>query len=243
MQRQIIPAIMVMALINFSPLAHADLKIIGGPPAESGKLPGVSAQQNSANQTGADLQRHITELQKLRTEYDRVVRELTQVKKDLTALQEARASATPEKTVPRSIDKPANAVETIYGHPAVAAPPAPPAPPPPLAPLVERIRYTVPFKAYSDEFRPTPETVDTVMEYAKRADRIVVIGFSAGPSSPSNDQMAIKRAMSVRRFLISNGVPATRISVGGGTARIGNDSTEAGRNKNRRVEIDFLPKA
>jgi outer membrane protein OmpA-like peptidoglycan-associated protein len=199
-----------------------------------------------------DVQRLEAELKKLRDDNERITQELLSVRRDLATLKEERPSAvngTPEKSKARaqSVLNQNHPYEGLLTHQVSSTPVSVESPPAPEKPksksLVARVRYTVPFKAYSDNFNPTQNTVDTILGFAMQADRIVVIGFSAGSPSLKNDQMAIKRAMSVRRFLLSNGVPSTKISVGGGTTQISDNTTESGRNKNRRVEIDFLPKA
>ena len=54
-----------------------------------------------------------------------------------------------------------------------------------------------------------------------------------------NQELSLKRAMTVRDYLISQGVPASRIDVAGLglSAPIGDNTTTDGRARNRRVEI------
>jgi outer membrane protein OmpA-like peptidoglycan-associated protein len=54
-----------------------------------------------------------------------------------------------------------------------------------------------------------------------------------------NNELSLKRAMTVRDYLIGQGVPASSIDVAGLglSAPIGDNSTTAGRERNRRVEI------
>ncbi len=54
-----------------------------------------------------------------------------------------------------------------------------------------------------------------------------------------NNELSLKRAMTVRDYLIGQGVPASSIDVAGLglSAPIGDNSTAAGRERNRRVEI------
>ena len=54
-----------------------------------------------------------------------------------------------------------------------------------------------------------------------------------------NQELSLKRAMTVRDYLIGQGVPASRVDVAGLglTAPIGDNSTTDGRARNRRVEI------
>ena len=54
-----------------------------------------------------------------------------------------------------------------------------------------------------------------------------------------NQELSLKRAMTVRDYLIGQGVPASSIDVAGLglSAPIGDNGTAAGRERNRRVEI------
>jgi outer membrane protein OmpA-like peptidoglycan-associated protein len=58
-------------------------------------------------------------------------------------------------------------------------------------------------------------------------------------SAATNQELSLKRAMTVRDYLISQGVPASKIDVAGlgPTAPIGDNATTDGRARNRRVEI------
>lgn len=73
---------------------------------------------------------------------------------------------------------------------------------------------------------------------ATAAVRIVGHTDSTG-SAAINDPLSVHRAQSVRDFLVTRGVPAQRMSVEGRGARepIADNATEAGRARNRRVEI------
>ena len=58
-------------------------------------------------------------------------------------------------------------------------------------------------------------------------------------SAAMNTELSLKRAMTVRDYLIERGVPASSIDVAGLglSTPIGDNSTTAGRERNRRVEI------
>jgi len=66
---------------------------------------------------------------------------------------------------------------------------------------------------------------------------------STGPES-INDPLSLERARSVRDYLVDRGVPASHIQVAGRGERepVADNATEAGRARNRRVEI-FLREA
>jgi outer membrane protein OmpA-like peptidoglycan-associated protein len=58
-------------------------------------------------------------------------------------------------------------------------------------------------------------------------------------SAAMNSELSLKRAITVRDYLIEQGVPASRIDVAGLglSAPIGDNTTSDGRARNRRVEI------
>ena len=58
-------------------------------------------------------------------------------------------------------------------------------------------------------------------------------------SAAMNQELSLRRAMTVRDYLIEQGVPASKIDVAGLglSAPIGDNATTDGRARNRRVEI------
>ena len=70
--------------------------------------------------------------------------------------------------------------------------------------------------------------------------RIRVVGHtdSSGPESV-NSLLSVERARSVRDYLVTRGVPATRVETAGRGENepVADNATEAGRARNRRVEI------
>lgn len=70
--------------------------------------------------------------------------------------------------------------------------------------------------------------------------RLVIVGHtdSTGPDSV-NDPLSVARAQSVRDYLSDRGISPSRIEVAGRGERepVADNSTEAGRAKNRRVEM------
>ncbi|HEX7932638.1 MAG TPA: OmpA family protein [Paraburkholderia sp.] len=77
--------------------------------------------------------------------------------------------------------------------------------------------------------------------------RILVAGYTDNVGDPdSNLKLSTARAEAVREWLIeASGIPATQFAIQGygDTRPIANNSTEAGRAKNRRVEITLVPDA
>jgi outer membrane protein OmpA-like peptidoglycan-associated protein len=69
---------------------------------------------------------------------------------------------------------------------------------------------------------------------------VSVVGHTDSTGSPAiNNPLSVERAQSVRDYLVARGVPATRIETSGRGERepIADNGTEAGRARNRRVEI------
>jgi len=69
---------------------------------------------------------------------------------------------------------------------------------------------------------------------------IIVIGHTDNTGAPAyNLDLSIRRAASVKTYLATNGVDSTRLNVDGKgqTEPIADNTTDAGRAKNRRVEI------
>jgi outer membrane protein OmpA-like peptidoglycan-associated protein len=67
-----------------------------------------------------------------------------------------------------------------------------------------------------------------------------IVGHTDSTGSPAiNNPLSVERSQSVRDYLVARGVPATRIETSGRGERepIADNATEAGRARNRRVEI------
>jgi outer membrane protein OmpA-like peptidoglycan-associated protein len=70
--------------------------------------------------------------------------------------------------------------------------------------------------------------------------RLTIVGHTDSTGTPAiNDPLSVERAQSVRDYLAARGVSPTRISTMGRGERepVADNSTEAGRARNRRVEI------
>jgi outer membrane protein OmpA-like peptidoglycan-associated protein len=70
--------------------------------------------------------------------------------------------------------------------------------------------------------------------------RVTIVGHTDSTGSDRiNDPLSVQRAQSVRDYLAGHGVAPTRVEVAGHGERepIADNSTDAGRAKNRRVEI------
>ncbi|GAB3219018.1 OmpA family protein [Algoriphagus aestuariicola] len=92
------------------------------------------------------------------------------------------------------------------------------------------------------EGEDTEASLDDLADFLRENPRIVIRinGHTDNAGDPGlNKQLSLERAGSVRDFLVSKGVSFEnlRISGWGGTRPIASNATEAGRAKNRRVEL------
>ncbi len=70
--------------------------------------------------------------------------------------------------------------------------------------------------------------------------RLTIVGHTDSTGSPAiNDPLSMARANSVRDYLVTRGVPASHVQTAGRGERepVADNATEAGRARNRRVEI------
>jgi outer membrane protein OmpA-like peptidoglycan-associated protein len=88
-----------------------------------------------------------------------------------------------------------------------------------------------------------PDLLPVLDKFAAGLDAsmsVHVIGHTDNTGSDAiNNPLSVDRASSVRSYLVSRGVPATRVSIEGRGERqpIADNNTEQGRARNRRVEI------
>ena len=93
-----------------------------------------------------------------------------------------------------------------------------------------------------DFYTTLNQVSSTLVEYPSTAVDVVGHASSDGPDD-YNMQLSQKRALSVRDYLVAQGVSDIRIrAIGmGETQPIADNSTEEGRKANRRVEIILTP--
>ncbi len=75
-------------------------------------------------------------------------------------------------------------------------------------------------------------------------DVIVVVGHTDSKGSDAyNQKLSVRRAESVKSYLVSQGVPVARVRTEGRgeSAPVASNDTEEGRAQNRRVEVTVLP--
>jgi OOP family OmpA-OmpF porin len=93
-----------------------------------------------------------------------------------------------------------------------------------------------------------PEGKEAIKSYREetrsklsRADKVIITGHTDNKGTAAyNKKLSLRRAQSVRDYLVSLGVDPGKLEVRGeGLAKpIADNSTEEGRAKNRRVEIE-----
>jgi OOP family OmpA-OmpF porin len=133
-----------------------------------------------------------------------------------------------------------------------AAPPPPPAPAPAPAPAPKPSSEKVTFAA--DTFFDFDKSVlkpegkakldDLVSKLAGvNLEVIVAVGHTDSIGTDAyNDKLSMRRAQSVKAYLVSKGIEANRIYTEGKGKRqpIADNRTKAGRAKNRRTEIEVV---
>lgn len=135
----------------------------------------------------------------------------------------------------------------LFPEPVAKAPPPPPPPPPPPQPVYEKITLsaTALFDFDSDMLKDEGKAaIHDIDEQIKAKGGSVVdinvIGHtdSTGPEE-YNEQLSLRRATSVKNFMVSEGIDAGIIDVSGKgeSSPIADNSTREGRAENRRVEI------
>lgn len=122
----------------------------------------------------------------------------------------------------------------------------------PLEPVVVTVMQSKPITRHYRLYYPyniattsrDPLLQNTILPAAKTADRIRILGRTDGrfPPSQQDQWIAERRAINVRNYLVTRGVPASRIDVNyaAATDYIDDNTTESGRMHNRRVDIEII---
>ncbi|MFZ4472897.1 MAG: outer membrane protein OmpA [Limnohabitans sp.] len=158
------------------------------------------------------------------------------------------ASWTPATAAPGCGPAPAPA-------PVVAPPPAPPAPavapraaPAPQAPAASKVTYAA--DAFFDFDKATLKPagkakLDDLVGKVKgiNLEVIIAVGHTDNVGSDVyNQKLSVKRAESVKAYLVSKGIEKNRIYTEGKGEKqpVADNKTNEGRGKNRRVEIEVV---
>lgn len=129
--------------------------------------------------------------------------------------------------------------------PAASPPPAPPSPP---APVSEKVTFAA--DAFFDTDRATlkQEGLAKLDDLAAKAlgvrlEVIIVVGHTDSTGSKDhNDRLGLRRAVSVKTYLVAKGIQSERIYIEskGASQPVADNRTAEGRAKNRRAEIEVV---
>lgn len=158
------------------------------------------------------------------------------------------ASWTPATAAPGCGPAPAPAPAPVAPR-AVEAPPAPaPAPAAPQAPAASKVTYAA--DAFFDFDKATLKPagkakLDDLVGKVKgiNLEVIIAVGHTDNVGSDVyNQKLAVKRAESVKAYLVSKGIEKNRIYTEGKGEKqpVADNKTTEGRAKNRRVEIEVV---
>jgi len=104
------------------------------------------------------------------------------------------------------------------------------------------IDLSISFSNSRSRFTPDSETREILLD-AKDASMIIINGrTSTNQPSRSDESLALKRALSARRYLIKKGVSPLKIMINYASAvdYITDNSTPEGRLENQRVDIELI---
>jgi OmpA-OmpF porin, OOP family len=138
-------------------------------------------------------------------------------------------------------------------EPAKPAPPAPPAPKPPepAKPAPQSVRESVVIQADAlfdfdkSVLRPDgKKAIDDALAKIQGTDLEMVIATGHTDSIGTeqyNQRLSERRAEAVKQYLVSKGIPASKVTtIGKGESQpVATNKTKEGRQKNRRVDIEF----
>ncbi|MDQ3188642.1 MAG: OmpA family protein [Pseudomonadota bacterium] len=101
------------------------------------------------------------------------------------------------------------------------------------------ISFDVGQAAIRPNFRPVLDNFAQSLAQNPSASVTIIGHTDSTGSSASNEPLSLQRADATRDYLVSRGVPANRFSIDGRGARepVASNDTDAGRARNRRVEI------
>lgn len=152
--------------------------------------------------------------------------------------------------LPECAPAPAPAAPAAPSQPAVPAAPEAPAPAP-AKPAPSSVRQSVVIQADAlfdfDKSVVRPDgkkAIDEALDKLNGVDLEMVIATGHTDSIGTeryNQKLSERRAAAVKAYLVSKGIPASKITtIGKGeTQPVATNKTAAGRQKNRRVDIEF----
>jgi OmpA-OmpF porin, OOP family len=144
--------------------------------------------------------------------------------------------------------------DPVLSQPVVTPPPAPPPPPPAAkpaakpAPVAEKVTLAADVLFDFDKSVIKPEGKSKLDDLANKVKSInlevvIAIGHTDSIGSDAyNQKLSVRRAESVKAYLVSKGVEPNRIYTEGKGEKqpVASNKTKDGRQKNRRVEIEVI---
>ena len=144
----------------------------------------------------------------------------------------------------------------LVPRPAVTPPPPPPPPPAPakpapkpaVKPVAQKITFTAAVLFDFDKAIIKPEGKSKLDDLANKVrsvnlEVVIAIGHTDSIGSDAyNQKLSVRRAESVKAYLVSKGVEPNRIYTEGKGEKqpVASNKTKDGRAKNRRVEIEVI---
>lgn len=168
------------------------------------------------------------------------------------ALAFAAGCATePEKPAPQPAPPPPKPAPPPEPKPAPPPPPAPEKPKPPPEkpkPVAEKITFAADVLFDFDKAVIKPEgksKLDDISNKVRGINLEVVIAIGHADSTGSdayNQRLSVRRAESVKAYLVSRGIEPNRVYTEGKGEKqpVADNKTREGRAKNRRVEIEVI---
>ncbi len=155
------------------------------------------------------------------------------------------------KCVKTGVWSPELAIEECEGIKKVAAapPPSPPPPPPPPEPVIEKITLSAEVRFDFDKSSVRPEgkqELDELVEKLaayKDVEEIVITGHTDSVGTNAyNQKLSERRANTVMKYLADKGIEKDTMQASGeGELKpAATNGTSAGRQLNRRVELDIV---
>jgi outer membrane protein OmpA-like peptidoglycan-associated protein len=113
------------------------------------------------------------------------------------------------------------------------------------SPIQSNISQTVrvQFAFNVTRFKPGPSQAEEIRELMLKSSQVIVRGRTDGKRyTPSDENIALHRALSAKQYLIKNGASPLMIFINyySGGDYISDNNTSSGRHQNRRVELEFI---